>query len=72
MKRHPGRNLIIHCGDIADTGEIGQYRSGIEFLKRLCRETNISHQHCIIVPGNHDLNIKDTNEVYFRRLRGFF
>ena len=68
----PKPNLIIHCGDIADTGGIDQYRSGKEFLNRLCKKTKISHQYCIIVPGNHDLDIEDANELYFKNYEEFF
>ena len=45
-------DVLIHCGDITNTGEFEQYE---DFLKWVCTDT--SFKKLVIIAGNHDTTV---------------
>jgi predicted phosphodiesterase len=54
--------LLIVSGDITSRGDMGVLQGpASEFLKRLCEVLKINNNQVVIVPGNHDIPLKDAN-----------
>jgi predicted phosphodiesterase len=54
--------LVIVSGDITSRANMGVLQGpAIEFLNKLCEVLNIKKDQLVIVPGNHDIPIKDAN-----------
>lgn len=68
----PEPNIIVHCGDIADTGQSGEYRQARSFLEELCASLGIGKNKCIIIPGNHDYNLEIREGLNFNNFRELF
>ncbi|HML66721.1 MAG TPA: metallophosphoesterase [Dysgonomonas sp.] len=54
--------LLVISGDITSRANIGILQGpATEFLNNLCKMLKLEKDHVIIVPGNHDIPIKDAN-----------
>lgn len=48
-------DYVVISGDFTDKGDIAGFAKAYEFVSGLTREFQLSSDHCIFVPGNHDL-----------------
>ena len=46
---------VVASGDFVSKGDANSYSDASEFLRELLKRLRLDHQHCIVVPGNHDL-----------------
>jgi len=46
---------VVASGDFVSKGDANSYPHAGEFLKDLLRRLQLSKEHCVLVPGNHDL-----------------
>jgi len=54
--------LVVVSGDITSRANMGVLQGpGSEFLKKLCGVIKINSNQVIIVPGNHDIPLRDAN-----------
>lgn len=54
--------LVVVSGDITSRGDMGVLQGpASDFLKKLCKVINIGSNQVVIVPGNHDIPLKDAN-----------
>jgi len=54
--------LIVVSGDLSSRGDMGILQGpAIEFLRSLCEVFQINNTQVIIVPGNHDIPLKDAS-----------
>ncbi|BBO81887.1 hypothetical protein DSCO28_24530 [Desulfosarcina ovata subsp. sediminis] len=47
---------LIVSGDVGNISEPGEYEAAEIFIRRVCGKFGLGADHCVIVPGNHDLN----------------
>ena len=57
-------DAVIISGDIGNFSDPGEYKAAKLFLDKLCKKFSLDASHLIIVPGNHDLNWKDSKKGY--------
>jgi|GEM_PF-1648443 len=50
-----GVAAVVVSGDLVTEGNAGDYVYAGQFLEKLMDELSLPRQHCVIVPGNHDL-----------------
>jgi 3',5'-cyclic AMP phosphodiesterase CpdA/orotate phosphoribosyltransferase len=55
---------VLITGDLADNGEVDEYKRLKDFFNKLSTKFKISNTDFIIVPGNHDINWID-NRIAF-------
>lgn len=54
--------LVVVSGDLTSRGDMGVLQGpASEFLKNLCQVINVDSNQVVIVPGNHDIPLKDAN-----------
>ena len=53
--------IIVVSGDLISRSEDGAYNDAIEFLSRLCDYLHLGHEHVVLLPGNHDINLLREN-----------
>jgi 3',5'-cyclic AMP phosphodiesterase CpdA len=49
-------DLIFATGDVAHSGQDGEYQAATKFFDALCAAAGIAKQRLYVVPGNHDIN----------------
>src|SRR5690606_16387934 len=72
--------LVIVTGDITSRGDSNHlFGNGKKFLNDLCKALNLKTDHIILVPGNHDIPLKDANfqdytheDAYLSFLESFY
>ncbi len=57
-------DALVLSGDISSRSTPEEYRNAERFLRQLCEEFRLNFEHIVIVPGNHDLNWKLSEEAY--------
>jgi metallophosphoesterase superfamily enzyme len=55
-------DLVVFSGDLAAHGEANEFEAGADLLLRPLRRT-LSHPPIVMVPGNHDVNRSDIDDV---------
>lgn len=72
---------VVASGDFVSKGDANSYPHARDFLKELLKRLQLTKEHCVLVPGNHDLWTLDkehptrdySHEAPFRMfLRDFF
>lgn len=64
--------LVIVSGDITSRGDMGVLQGpASEFLNGLCAILKISNNQVVIVPGNHDIPLKDANFYDYNHEKSF-
>jgi hypothetical protein len=58
-------DYVVISGDFTNKGEIAGLEKAHRFLSGLTNEFGLAAEHCILVPGNHD--VVDTLDAYTRR-----
>jgi len=53
-------NAILICGDIAFSGQSGEYESADDWLKKISKIVGCEQESILTVPGNHDV---DRNQI---------
>lgn len=56
-------DYVLICGDIAFSGKKEEYERAGSFIQRICEEIGCTKDKVLIVPGNHDLDIKTNNSL---------
>lgn len=62
----PETIFILLTGDVADTGNVSEYKLAKEFistLKSSFQGSGISEVKIVAIPGNHDLNLRQESDV---------
>ncbi|MGV3615211.1 MAG: metallophosphoesterase [Fimbriimonas sp.] len=62
-------DLIICTGDLAEWGRPVEFTDAFDFLTKLCKQYDLPHHRCVVVPGNHDIN-RAHCEAYFSECKG--
>jgi WD40 repeat protein/uncharacterized protein YjbI with pentapeptide repeats/3',5'-cyclic AMP phosphodiesterase CpdA len=65
----PSIDLLVISGDLAETGMQDELVQAREFIDELGAHVGLTHEHIIVVPGNHDVN-RLLCEGYFSTCRG--
>jgi len=76
-------NIVIISGDIGSTAELSDYgipnpskNNALGFLNELLEQINLSPENCLIVPGNHDVHLSNSDEQkwssFSRFLKDFY
>ncbi len=55
---------ILASGDIAHSGDPGEYQIAREWIARLCEALDVGEENVWIVPGNHDFNRAMRTELW--------
>lgn len=72
---------IVVSGDLISKGDANSYGHVSAFLESLCERLNVQKEAVIVVPGNHDIYLKNSQHVtrdygprggFILFLRGFF
>ncbi|MCH9649810.1 MAG: metallophosphoesterase [Deltaproteobacteria bacterium] len=61
-------DLIICTGDLAEWGMPKEFADAFEFLATLCDHYGLPRSHCVVIPGNHDIN-RFSCSAYFDECR---
>lgn len=70
--RHSHEQLyLLISGDIVYTAQADEFQLAREFLVEVCEGLNISSERVCIVPGNHDVNWKDSESNKRRRFDNY-
>ena len=51
--------IVVVSGDLITRGDANAYPAANAFLSRLLELLELERDHCVIVPGNHDLWVRD-------------
>lgn len=57
-------DVLVLSGDIADRSTPKEYEAAQRFIEALSNEFGITHQHIVVVPGNHDVNWSLSKRAY--------
>jgi len=52
-------NFVVITGDIAWSGNKGEYEQSKEWLRKLIKELNLKENDLVIAPGNHDIQLEE-------------
>jgi prephenate dehydratase/predicted MPP superfamily phosphohydrolase len=56
-------NLLLITGDFVDRGDQSAYRKALKYVSLICSKFRLDlDKQCLIVPGNHDLDLKTKRE----------
>ena len=55
--------VLVVSGDIISRGKADGFVHARIFLQRLCKELGLAKQHVVIVPGNHDIYLRNSVNV---------
>lgn len=62
---------LLISGDIAYSAQVDEFRLAKEFLAEVCEGLKIGRERVCIVPGNHDVNWKDSESNKSRRFDNY-
>lgn len=54
--RIPKVDFLVVCGDLSQEARVGEFWSSVRFIERLKENLSIKAGHCVVVPGNHDVD----------------
>jgi len=57
-------DLICFTGDVADWGLNEEYRQATTLFNNILKTTGVSKERIFVVPGNHDINRKTSEEAW--------
>ena len=72
LKDNLGRSYldaVIISGDIANNSTPKEYDAAKQFIKNLCKDFQLNPEQLVIVPGNHDLNLRLAKDAYHVKRR---
>lgn len=55
--------LIVVSGDFTTKANEDGFSQSKEFLESLCKECGVDKKNLVLVPGNHDISIKDDKDI---------
>ena len=56
-------DFIVVTGDIAFSGQKGEYKLAAQFFDRLLKAVHLGKDRLFLVPGNHDVNRKEISSL---------
>ncbi|WP_295954138.1 metallophosphoesterase [Rhodoferax sp.] len=61
-------DLVCFTGDLAQSGQVGQYAEATQFVEELLRILKVDRERFFCVPGNHDVD-RSVNPPAWKKLR---